>query len=84
MLLLAKRSQLLFYNIVSTSGIVVDLAKIKAIMQWQMRDQYQRQIVSWVWHAIIGGLFSFIAAPCIKLTRKEERFTWIEDCEQRF
>ena len=67
-------------HVVSQEGILVDLAKVKAIIQWEIRNflrlaGYYRRFVE---------TFSKIAAPLTRLTRKVVRFDWDDSCESAF
>lgn len=75
MLILAKRSQLLFCHIVSTLGIVVDPIKIEAIVKWQQLKSISEMrsflgLASYYMRFILG--FSSIAAALTQLTRREK------------
>ncbi|KAL8107169.1 hypothetical protein AgCh_023831 [Apium graveolens] len=74
-------------HVVNKEGIKVDLAKIKAVMNWE-RPKTPTEVRS------ILGLagyyrrfvqdFSKIAVPLTKLIRKNEKFIWTERCEESF
>ena len=74
-------------HIVSKDGISVDLAKVKAVMQWN-RPTNIFEIRSFLgmagyYRRFVEG-FSRIAAPLTRLTQKGVKFEWSEDCEQSF
>ena len=42
-------------HVVLTSGVSMDLEKVKAVMVWKDQSQSSRYAVSWDWQGIIGG-----------------------------
>ena len=81
-------SQVVFLgHVVSPAGIAVDPAKVEAVLRWE-RPTTATEIRSFLglagyYRRFIQG-FSSLAAPLTRLTRKEERFVWTEDCERSF
>ena len=74
-------------HVISTEGVSVDPQKIKAIVNWKPPTNVT-EIRSFLRLAgycrkFIEG-FSKLAAPLTKLTRKEEKFIWLEACQQSF
>ena len=74
-------------HVVSASGMSVDLEKVEAVMSWE-RPKSVFEI-----HSFLGLAgyyrrfiedFSQIAAPMIRLTRKEVKFDWDDRCEEAF
>ena len=74
-------------HIVSSSGVSVDLEKVEAMMSWErpksvfeircflgLAGYYRRFIAD----------FSRLATPMTKLTRKEVKFEWNDQCEKAF
>jgi hypothetical protein len=74
-------------NIISKDGIVVDPEKIEAIREWSVPKNVTEVkpfmgIVGYYKRFIAG--FSRIAHPITSLQRKEKKFRWTEECEERF
>ena len=74
-------------HVISTEGVSVDPQKIKAIVNWKPPTNVT-EIRSFLRLAgycrkFIEG-FSKLATPLTKLTRKEEKFIWLEACQQSF
>ena len=74
-------------HIVSKEGIMVDPAKIEAVMQWT-QPKNVTEIRSFLglagyYRRFVEG-FSKIATPLTVLTRKGQKFTWTEACENSF
>ena len=42
-------------DIVSVSGVSIDLEKVEAVMSWERPKSVSGYIVSWDWQGIIGG-----------------------------
>ncbi|KAM2928274.1 hypothetical protein COP2_035535 [Malus domestica] len=74
-------------HVVSAQGIQVDPQEIVAVENWQ-----QPRTVTEVWSFLgLAGYYrrfvqdiSMIALPLTKLTRKDVKFEWDENCEQSF
>ena len=74
-------------HIVSKEGIMVDPAKIEAVVQWT-QPKNVTEIRSFLglasyYRRFVEG-FSKIATPLTALTRKGQKFTWTEACENSF
>jgi hypothetical protein len=74
-------------HVISTEGILVDSIKVEAVLKWE-RPTNVTEIRSFLgltgyYRRFIEG-FSTIASPLTKLTRKEVRFVWSEECEASF
>ncbi|XP_015970081.1 uncharacterized mitochondrial protein AtMg00860-like [Arachis duranensis] len=74
-------------HVVSQQGIVVDPAKVKAVMNWE-RPASVMKIRSFLglvgyYRRFIKG-FSQLALPLTKLTRKDTQFVWTPECEESF
>ena len=74
-------------HVISTEGIVVDPRKVEAVLKWE-RPTNVTEIQSFLglagyYRRFIEG-FSTIASPLTKLTSKEVRFVWSEECEASF
>ena len=74
-------------HIVTDGGVKVDPAKIAAVKEWP-RPKNASEIRSFLGFAgyyrrFVEG-FSKIAAPMTELTRKNQKFTWSDKCEQSF
>jgi hypothetical protein len=63
----------------------VDPRKVEAVLKWERPTNVIEIWSSWVlpYRRFIEG-FSTIASPLTKLTRKEVRFVWSEECEVSF
>ena len=74
-------------HIISASGISVDPAKIEAVVQWE-QPKTPTEVRSFLglagYYRRFIQDFSSIAAPLTRLTRKEERFIWTDECERSF
>ncbi|KAK9119024.1 hypothetical protein Scep_017117 [Stephania cephalantha] len=74
-------------HVISDQGISVDSEKIRAIIDWRTPESafdirsflglagYYRRLVQ---------DFSSIASPMTRLTKKDVRFDWLEECEKAF
>ncbi|PKU70170.1 RNA-directed DNA polymerase [Dendrobium catenatum] len=74
-------------HIVSREGISVDPEKIKAVVDWprptNVADVRSFLGLAGYYRRFVKG-FSQIALPLSKLTRKDIKFEWTDDCEQSF
>jgi hypothetical protein len=74
-------------HVISSKGIFVDPRKVEAVLKWE-RPTNMTEIRSFLGLAGYYGRFiegfSTIASPLTKLTRKEVRFFWSEECEANF
>ena len=73
--------------VVSKEGITMDLGKVEAVVNW-VRPLNAHEVRSFLgptgyYMRFIEG-FSRLAAPLTRLTRKNEKFQWSEECEQSF
>ena len=75
-------------HVMSISGVSVDLEKVKAIMMTWERPKSVFEIHSFL--GLVGYYrrfiedFSRLAAPMMRLTRKEVKFEWYVRCEKAF
>ncbi|XP_059626198.1 uncharacterized mitochondrial protein AtMg00860-like [Cornus florida] len=74
-------------HVVSGDGIYVDLSKVEAVVKWE-RHTNVTEVRSFLrlagyYRRFIQG-FSSIALPLTKLTRKEVKFVWGEECQRSF
>ena len=74
-------------HVVAKEGIMVDPAKIEAVLQWSQPKNIL-EIRSFLglagyYRRFVEG-FSKIAIPLTLLTRKGHKFTWTEACEKSF
>ena len=69
-------------HVISAEGILVDPIKVEAVLKWE-RPTNVTEIRSFLGLAgyYLEG-FSTIASPLTKLTRKEVRFVWSEECDE--
>ena len=74
-------------HVVSKDGITVDSKKTEAVQKWP-RPTSPTEIRSFVglanYYRRFVQDFSKIAAPLTKLTQKNVKFQWTEDCEKSF
>ena len=74
-------------HIVSESGIEVDPAKVEAVMKWET-PKSATEIRSFLglagYYRRFIQNFSKIAEPLTRLTRKDVKFIWSEECESSF
>ena len=72
-------------HIMSASGVSVDLEKVEAVMSWE-RPKSVFEIRSFLrlagYYRRFIEDFSHLAAPMLKLTRKEVKFEWNDSCER--
>ncbi|XP_075485291.1 uncharacterized protein LOC142525011 [Primulina tabacum] len=74
-------------HVISREGVLVDPRKVEAITEWP-RPKNATDIRSFLrlagyYRKFVEG-FSSIAVPLTKLTQKNAKFTWSEDCEKSF
>ena len=74
-------------HVVSVEGIQVDPSKIVAVSEWS-RPTTVTEVRSFLglagyYRRFVEG-FSTISAPLTRLTRKNNRFVWTNECEQSF
>lgn len=74
-------------HVVTVNGIEVDPSKVEAISSWKTPTNVN-EVRSFLgmagyYRRFIEG-FSKISGPMIKLTRKNEKFQWNEQCEKSF
>ncbi|KAK9084493.1 hypothetical protein Scep_030964 [Stephania cephalantha] len=74
-------------HVISEQGISVDSEKIRAIIDWKT-PEFVADIRSFLglagYYRRFVQDFSSIAAPMTRLTKKDVRFDWSEECEQAF
>jgi hypothetical protein len=71
-------------HIVTKEGIAVDLGKVEAVVNW-VRPSNAYEVRSFLglagyYRRFIEG-FSWLAAQLTRLTRKNEKLQWLEECE---
>ena len=70
---------------VSENGIEVDPKKVEAVANWP-RPTSVKEIRSFLglagYYRRFVQDFSKIAAPMTRLTKKNQRFTWTDQCEE--
>ncbi|XP_077253257.1 putative mitochondrial protein AtMg00860 [Tasmannia lanceolata] len=74
-------------HMVSKDGVSVDPKKIETVMLWNRPNNVLEirnflGLAGYYRHFVED--FSRIAAPLTRLTRKETKFVWSEDCEKSF
>jgi hypothetical protein len=74
-------------HVVTKEGIAVDPGKVEAVVNW-VRPSNAHEVRSFLglagyYRRFVEG-FSRLAAPLTRLTRKNEKFQWSEECEQSF
>ena len=71
----------------SDSGVSVDLEKVEVVMSWE-RPNSVFKIRSFLgltgYYTRFIEDFSQLAAPMLRLTRKEVKFEWDDLCEKAF
>ena len=71
----------------STSSVLVDPEKVEAVMSWE-RSKSVFQIRSFLglagYYRRFIEDFSRLVAPMTRLTRKEVKFEWNDQCEKAF
>ena len=74
-------------HVVSASGVLVEPEKVEAVMSWE-RPKSVFQIHSFLrlagYYMRFIEDFSQLAAPMMRLTRKEVKFDWDDRCEKAF
>ncbi|KAL0434823.1 UNVERIFIED_CONTAM: putative mitochondrial protein [Sesamum radiatum] len=74
-------------HVISGDGVMPDLAKVKAIMEWRV-SKNATEVRSFLglagyYRRFVEG-FSIIAGPFTKLLRKGVVFQWTEQCQRNF
>ena len=74
-------------HVISTRGICVDPGKVEVVLKWE-KPTNMIEIRSFLglagyYRRFIEG-FSIIASPLTKLTCKEVRFIWSQECDKSF
>jgi hypothetical protein len=74
-------------HVVANEGIAVDPGKVEVVVNW-VRPSNAYEVRSFLglagyYRRFVEG-FSRLAAPLTRLTRKNEKFQWSEECEQSF
>lgn len=74
-------------HVISQEGIVVDRSKIDSILNWD-RPKTVSKIKSFLglvgYYRCMVEMFSRITLPLTRLTRKEVKFVWDDQCEEAF
>ena len=74
-------------HVISVEGVSVDPQKIEAVVNWKPPKNVSeiRNFLGLVryYRKFVEG-FSKIAAPLIKLTRKDVKYDWVDACQQSF
>ena len=74
-------------HVVSDQGVVVDPAKIEAVMKWEppknVTDVCSFLGLAGYYRRFVEG-FSKLAMPMTRLTKKGEKFLWTPECELVF
>jgi hypothetical protein len=74
-------------HVISEEGVVVDPDKIKSIMDWPtpkyVSDIRSFMVLAGYYRRFIKG-FSKIGFQITSLQKKEVKFIWISECEERF
>jgi len=74
-------------HVISTQGIAVDPAKIETVVKWE-RPQTVSEVRSFLglagyYRRFVEG-FSKMVSPLTQLTRKDQSFSWTDECEVCF
>jgi hypothetical protein len=74
-------------HVISAEGVFIDPQKVEAVLKWE-RPTSVTEIRSFLglagyYRRFIEG-FSLIATPLTKLTRKNKKWVWSEECEKSF
>ncbi|GKV11452.1 hypothetical protein SLEP1_g22712 [Rubroshorea leprosula] len=74
-------------HIVSKDGISVDLSKLEAVVKWERLTTITKVRsflgLAGYYRRFVEG-YSKISCPLTQLTRKNQKFEWIDKCEQSF
>jgi hypothetical protein len=74
-------------HMISGEGVVVDPEKVKAVVEWtrpiRMLEIRSLLGLAGYYRCFIEG-FSKLSGPLTALTRKNDRFFWMDECEQCF
>ena len=72
----------------SASGVSVDPEKVEAVMSWERQPKSVFEIRSFLglarYYRRFIEDFSRLATPMTRLTRKEVKFDWDDQCEEAF
>ena len=74
-------------HVISAQGIVVDLGKIEIVVKWE-RPQKITEVWSFLglagyYRGFVEG-FSKMVSPLTQLTKKDQPFSWTDECEACF
>jgi len=74
-------------HVISAQGISVDPGKIETVVKWE-RPQTVTEVrsflgLAWYYMRFVEG-FSRMLSPLTQLTRKDQPFSWIDECEVCF
>jgi hypothetical protein len=74
-------------HVVTKDGIAVDPGKVEAVVNW-VRPSNAHEVRSFLglagyYRRFVEG-FSKLAGPLTRLTKKNEKFQWSDECEQSF
>ena len=74
-------------HIVGAEGIKVDPSKVEAVRDWP-RPRNALEVRSFLrlddYYRWFVEVFSKISSPMTELTRKNQKFVWLEKCENNF
>ena len=74
-------------HIVSASGVSVDPEKVEAVMSWErLKSVFEIRSflgLAWYYRRFIED-FSLLEAPMMRLTWKEVKFDWDDQCKEAF
>jgi hypothetical protein len=74
-------------HVITKEGIAVDPGKVEAVVNW-VRPSNAHKVRSFLgltgYYRRFVEEFSWLAAPLTRLTRKNEKFLWLEECKQSF
>ena len=74
-------------HVISSEGIVVDLAKVKAIMEWPMSTnvlEVRRFMGLAGYYRWFFEVFLKMANPITELQKKNKKFVWTKKCAEAF